>query len=374
MKLPRYKVTVLENSEEFQLEFLSLVEDPAIMVKALAFAKEKRLYLSEDDKQIIAGPALIPDLPIYRRDKDTGYEYEIVFTKEDIEMIVEMFNKNNKEHKINLEHTETLVKSAFIKGNWITSNPDKSQAYGFDLPAGSWFVETKVEDKEEWLKLKQGEHTSYSIEGVFKLIQLNLNKQTQTNNLKLMKAKLKDGTEINISTETLEVGATVTIMDAEGNELPAPAGEHTLESGEVIVTDEAGVITEVKTVEMADDKKDEKKDEVKMEVTEDDINMIWSVFEPKITEMVTNLISALEMSKETVEKTNTELAEVKAELEKTKTELSNQVVELTARLDNKPAGKSVTKLKADEKPINDKDKFKLALERVREYADKTANK
>ena len=108
-----------------------------------------------------------------------------------------------------------------------------------------------------------------------------------------------------------------------------------------------------------------------MEITEDDINMIWSVFEPKITEMVTNLVSALEMSKDA---TNTELATVKEELEKTRTELSNQVVELTARLDNKPAGKSVTKLKADEKPTNDKDKFKLALERVREYAEKASNK
>lgn len=284
-------------------------------------------------------------------------------------MIVEMFNRNNKEHKINLEHTKTLVKSAYMKGNWITSNPDKSQAYGFDLPVGSWFVETKVEDKEEWMKLKAGDHTSYSIEGVFKLISLKLNKQKQTqlNNLKLMKSKLKDGTEISVSTETLEVGATVMVMDAEGNEMLAPAGEHELESGEVIVTDENGVITEVKPVEMKEDKKeDEKKDEVKMQVTEDDIELIWTVFEPKISEMITNAIAALAMT--------SDLEKAKEELSTVKTELTNQLVELTSRVDNKPAGKSVTKLSSDVKPLTKDEQFKNAVERVREYQQKRTNK
>jgi len=56
-----------------------------------------------------------------------------------------------------------------------------------------------------------------------------------------MKGKLKDGTEIEVT--ELGVGGVVTIAGQ-----PAPAGEHTLEDGTVIVVGENGVITEMKPV------------------------------------------------------------------------------------------------------------------------------
>ena len=59
-----------------------------------------------------------------------------------------------------------------------------------------------------------------------------------------IKAKLKDGTEVEIT--ELGVGGVVTIAGQ-----PAPAGEHTLEDGTVIVVGENGVISELKPVEGA---------------------------------------------------------------------------------------------------------------------------
>jgi hypothetical protein len=56
-----------------------------------------------------------------------------------------------------------------------------------------------------------------------------------------IKAKLKNGTEVEIT--ELGVGGVVTISGQ-----PAPAGEHTLEDGTVIVVGENGVITELKPV------------------------------------------------------------------------------------------------------------------------------
>lgn len=53
-----------------------------------------------------------------------------------------------------------------------------------------------------------------------------------------MKAKLKDGTEVEIT--ALEVGGIVTI-----NGQPAPVGDHTLEDGTVISVGENGAITAV---------------------------------------------------------------------------------------------------------------------------------
>jgi uncharacterized short protein YbdD (DUF466 family) len=56
---------------------------------------------------------------------------------------------------------------------------------------------------------------------------------------KMMEAKLKDGTIVEVS--ELAVGGIVTI---EG--VPAPVGEHMLESGEVILLGDNGVIMEIK--------------------------------------------------------------------------------------------------------------------------------
>ena len=56
-----------------------------------------------------------------------------------------------------------------------------------------------------------------------------------------IKAKLKDGTEVEIT--ELGVGGVVTIAGQ-----PAPAGEHTLEDGTVIVVGENGVISDLKPV------------------------------------------------------------------------------------------------------------------------------
>lgn len=57
--------------------------------------------------------------------------------------------------------------------------------------------------------------------------------------VKMMEAKLKDGTVIEVS--EMAVGGIVTIAGA-----PAPAGEHMLESGEVIVLGDNGAIMEIK--------------------------------------------------------------------------------------------------------------------------------
>lgn len=58
---------------------------------------------------------------------------------------------------------------------------------------------------------------------------------------------LVDGTEVSVS-PALEVGATATIMDSEGKEIPAPDGSHEAQDGTVF-TISGGVITEVKPIE-----------------------------------------------------------------------------------------------------------------------------
>jgi uncharacterized short protein YbdD (DUF466 family) len=87
--------------------------------------------------------------------------------------------------------------------------------------------------------------------------------------VKMMEAKLKDGTIVEVT--ELAVGGIVTI---EG--VPAPVGEHELESGDVIVLGDNGAIMEIKP------KMDE---EVKVEVPEvEDMSAKFAAFESATNE------------------------------------------------------------------------------------------
>jgi hypothetical protein len=74
-------------------------------------------------------------------------------------------------------------------------------------------------------------------------------------------AKLVDGTIIRY--ESLEIGAALSVVGEDGEIVPAPDGQHELESGEVVRTEE-GVIVEVLEPE-AEEAEEEAKDEEKEE-------------------------------------------------------------------------------------------------------------
>lgn len=64
-------------------------------------------------------------------------------------------------------------------------------------------------------------------------------------------AVLADGTEVKVE-PAIEEGAEVYVIDAEGNSLAAPDGEHQLEDGSVIVT-EGGVIIQIVEAPVVDE-------------------------------------------------------------------------------------------------------------------------
>lgn len=59
---------------------------------------------------------------------------------------------------------------------------------------------------------------------------------------------LKSGAKVMI--DKYEIGGRVTLVDDAGNETPAPAGEHELADGSVMVLDEASTIIEIKVPEV----------------------------------------------------------------------------------------------------------------------------
>jgi uncharacterized Zn finger protein (UPF0148 family) len=253
-ELPIYKISIDDIFEEGGLDYVSLVADPAIQMKGLAFSSIEDLFTFKfnADKQIIAGPALIPDKLIYREDPDLGQFY-VVFDANTIEKLVAKFNKTPKEFKVNVDHS-SVVPSAYIFSNWIItdSSNDKSNSYGFSLPEGTWFCEVKIDDTEFWnTEVKTNSKFGFSVEGLFGL-KLNNNKiqkqEEMTNKLKFAEAKLADGTTVYAS--SIEVGAEVYVIDENLDKVPVFDGEHELADGTVIATVD-GKITEVKSKEEA---------------------------------------------------------------------------------------------------------------------------
>jgi len=101
-------------------------------------------------------------------------------------------------------------------------------------------------------------------------------------------AKLVDGTIIRY--ESLEIGAALSVVGEDGEIVAAPDGQHELESGEVVRTEE-GVIVEVlepEAEEVDEEAEDEKEEEMSAEVPAFDAD----AFKLDIMNSVATLIQA----------------------------------------------------------------------------------
>lgn len=133
---------------------ISVVEDPAIEED---FIKLKSDKLYKFDQQILIGPALVPDKPIYRNDEHG--EYYISFDASSIKQIAADYLKHLQ---INIDHNKSIP--ATVLESWIKeSENDKSVDYGFNLPVGTWFVKIHIDNDEVWQDIKNNKY-GFSIE------------------------------------------------------------------------------------------------------------------------------------------------------------------------------------------------------------------
>jgi hypothetical protein len=183
-KLPVYQI-IVEDGDDTGISLISLVEDPAIVMKGMAFNNKEVMSFKEvGDKQIIIGPALIPDMKIYREDEKYG-QYYVTFTKETIAKMVEKFNKYGSNRKINIDHSNQMV-DAFIIQDWVTEDAvyDKSRKYGIEVPVGTYMIMVKIEDTKFWLEeVKGNEKFGFSIEGLLGQQLVSLSKQATIDDL-----------------------------------------------------------------------------------------------------------------------------------------------------------------------------------------------
>ncbi len=177
--IPLFEITI-KDDERQGIRNISIVKEPAIEVMAMCFSKTeleenvKYEFKTFKDKQIMAGPAMIPydvatgiGKKILRKDKHDGLKF-VFFSKDTIKQMVDKFNMENNNKSIVVDHSSTKV-MGFIQQNWIIEDSyyDKSRMYGYDLPVGTWFVEIKVLDEKFWKKevIEMGKK-GFSIEGL----------------------------------------------------------------------------------------------------------------------------------------------------------------------------------------------------------------
>jgi hypothetical protein len=175
-KLPLYKMFIADDIEgEEEVDFVALVESPAIQRNFLAFAEHsedevtnKLTFAVQDEEQrIVSGPLMIADLPIYRRDEDG--EYYVMFTGEQIKKIVQRFFKKGYQAKVNIEHGKKAEGVYMFESYIIDRDRGVNPPTGFeDVANGSWFGSFKVENDKLWGEVKAGTFKGFSVEGLFR--------------------------------------------------------------------------------------------------------------------------------------------------------------------------------------------------------------
>lgn len=160
-----------EDDPQWGVQAISFVKYPAIEKNFIFMSKNGRpkrkpVLLLNEEKRLVYGPALIPELEIYRRDDD-GEEYFIKFSRETIRKTAHLFMRNNNHHNATVEHAYGVNGITTVE-SWVKdSDIDKSISLGMKDPIGTWYVCQHVDNDQVWQKIKKKEVEGFSIEGFF---------------------------------------------------------------------------------------------------------------------------------------------------------------------------------------------------------------
>jgi hypothetical protein len=343
--LPIYKISIDpelgEPGEELGISMIAFVEEPAILVKGVAFKGNAPQFFADAKKKRIAAPALIP-MQIYRN--DSWGEYYVEFTQEEIGKLHEklMQNLSKMSNVFNLEHDPKSPAPAFILEAWLVGEDPKADRsyseFGIEVPTGSLMLVAQVTDEEYYNDLVESKRTGFSIEGILgmKLAEKIKNKKNKMKkslknkkrfNAKFSVAETDVTQDLTIVATEIAVGQAVIVVDEELTPVSDWTGEVEIEGAEVVIED--GVITEVsetetEEVEMAEEVEEEVIEEEMAEEVEEEstyaitpeeqtliVNEVMTILEAKFEEiysMISEVKSMITGDAEAVEEATEEVA------------------------------------------------------------------
>jgi len=245
---------------------ISLVNDPAMESLFVALGKQKvfKFKTIDEEQRLLVGLAMQPDKLIPRVDQVTGEEYDLVFRSDTIRELSYNFFKQKAQDKSKLEHLD-WIDGVNVVESWIKTDEkhDKSHAFGFNNPVGSWFVAMKIDNPSIWEHyVKTGKVQGFSVDAMLSLQEIELSNNKEMKNILqlLKKAKPEPTTEpkpetfgsiksgevdIMFDGETLAQGQKVWAMGEDGNRIAIPAGEYELENGMKITVNENSEVAEM---------------------------------------------------------------------------------------------------------------------------------
>jgi len=274
-RLPIYKIKPLLSATTA----IALVKEPAIDELFMAFESEKEfLFKSDNEKQIVSGPAMIPNKLIYRNSP----QCYVVYDESDIVEFAKQFIKTGA--KFNLEHNESTVEVDIFESYFLKADNE------WNLPEGTWIVSAKIEDQLVWEDIKSGKFKGFSIQSNFEKTAIE-NFKNEINNTNMIEQFKEQLNEILFKVNKLE-----------------------LKMAEEVV-EEVKVVEDVK---LQDPIVQELSDKVvaleeKIVALEEKINSLVDSFESRLTSLETSIgtqaVAIEEMSKQTVAVTTVEKVE-----------------------------------------------------------------
>lgn len=303
---------------------VSLVECPAVGSLFFPFGEEKiNLSILDAPQHKVIGCVLRADYPILRIDGEGKY-YNLVFDKETIYELTQHFIKYNNTENVSVLHNGKPVGGVELTQLFIKDKSKGIDPVGFDeVSDGSLFAEYKILNEEIWKGICNGVYRGFSIEGVFELAPVKMQKVNQDINKfnifnmnklrdKLAKMLLKFDS---ISTDKadlfydhegeLVVGDEVYTYNEDGDRVPVADGEYLSDNNVYDIKDSK--VDEIKRRESSDPAMEDLEvvetpvvEEPVVEMPKEDPKV--AELETKVTELETTISEMKSMIEELVSK------------------------------------------------------------------------
>ncbi|ASZ14512.1 hypothetical protein KTO58_01245 [Chitinophaga pendula] len=173
MDLPLYQLRLSDDeSDNTQVEYVSLVERPAIQKDFLVFNETVHFEIQDEEQRILTGPAMIPNMPIFQRNETYGEHYAL-FDAETVKEIAYRFFKKGFQSNINIGHRrDDLATDSVFFESWIVDRKIGKYPMGAfsEVPDGTWFLSAKINNDDTWTRIKSKELKGFSVEGFFQYV------------------------------------------------------------------------------------------------------------------------------------------------------------------------------------------------------------
>lgn len=175
MEKKKVLTCTLDDNELLGVQAISFVDVPAIMTDFIALrGHTHQIKLAEvvEEKRIVVGPLLIPDLHILRMDA-SGEEYYITFPRDVIYRTSQLYMQRNQQHNHTMMHQIAISGCTLVQTWTKESDMDTSVHYGFDVPDGTWMGIVKVDNPEVWEEIKAGRVRGFSVEAFYDMVKMS---------------------------------------------------------------------------------------------------------------------------------------------------------------------------------------------------------